>query len=120
MKITLTFIVICLFFINSIGQSKTISRNEYEQVFRFAVSETNADFPFIFKVSTESIENGKTVRKVIEINERESPGHERIKRTVITQGQETNILSNKKLDLAMFFVAVMDCLGNLPNTSVMV
>ena len=90
MKIVFSIFAVFLFFISSSAQSQTISRDEYEKVFRFAVSETNADFPFIFEVTTEFIENGKTVRKVTEVNERESPGHERIKRTDFADGRETN------------------------------
>ncbi len=90
MKIALYAIAFFLLFNNCSAQSQIISNDEYEKVFQFAVRETNEDFPFIFKVTTESIENGKTVRTVTEINERESPGHERIKKTVIADGKETN------------------------------
>lgn len=90
MKTIFSIFAIFLFFISSCAQSQTISKNEYEKVFQFAVSETNEDFPFIFEVTTEFIENGKTVRKVTEINERESPGHERIKKTDFANGRETN------------------------------
>ena len=58
-------------------------------MFQFAVSETNEDFPFIFEVITEFIENGKTIRTVTDLNERESSGHERIKMTDFADGRET-------------------------------
>lgn len=90
MKIALSIIAIFLFFISSNAQSRAISKDEYEKAFRFAVSETNANFPFIFEVTTIFIKNGKTVRTVAEVNERESPGHERIKMTDIVDGRETN------------------------------
>jgi len=90
MKILFSIVAIFLFFISSSAQSQTISKDEYDKVFRFAVSETNADFPFIFEVITEFIESGKTVRTVTDLNERESPGHERIKRTDFANGRETN------------------------------
>lgn len=90
MKIVFSIFAVFLFFISSSAQSQTISKDEYEKVFQFAVSETNADFPFIFEVTTEFIENGKTIRKVMELNERESPGHERIKITDFANGRETN------------------------------
>lgn len=90
MKLTFSIVAIFLFFINSSAQSQTISKDEYEKVFQFAVSETNADFPFIFEVISEFIENGKTVRTVMEVNERESLGRDRIKLTILTDGRETN------------------------------
>lgn len=90
MKIVFSIFAVFLFFISSSAQSQTITKDEYDKAFRFAVSETNADFPFIFEVTTEFIENGKTVRTVTEVNERESPEHERIKRTDFADGRETN------------------------------
>lgn len=90
MKIALSFIAVFLFFIGSSAQSQAISKDEYEKVFQFAVSETNADYPLIFTVITIYIENGKTVRTTTEVNENESPGHYRIKRTVLAGGKETN------------------------------
>jgi hypothetical protein len=90
MKIVFSIVSIFLFFITSNAQWRTISADEYEKADQFAVSETNADFPFIFEVTTEFIENGKTVRTVTERNERESPGHERIKKTDFAKGRETN------------------------------
>jgi hypothetical protein len=90
MKILFSIITIFLFFISSSAQSQSLTKDEYEKVFQFAVSETNADFPFIFEVSTIFIENGKTVRTVTDVNERESPGHERIKKTILADGRETN------------------------------
>ena len=89
MKILFSIVSVFLFFISSSAQSQTISKDEYEKVFQFAVSETNADFPFVFEVITEFIENGKTVRTVTDLDERESPGHERIKITDFADGRET-------------------------------
>lgn len=89
MKILFSIFVI-FFFISSSAQSQTISKDEYEKVFQFAVSETNADFPFVFEVITEFIKNGKTVRKVTEVDERESQERERIKLTEFANGRETN------------------------------
>lgn len=90
MKILFSIFAIFLFFISSSAQSQTISADEYEKAFQFAVSETNADFPFIFEVITEFIENGKTVRTVTKLNERESLERERIKQTFFADGLETN------------------------------
>lgn len=90
MKIALSFIAVFLFIITSYSQSHTISKDEYQKVFRFALTETNASYPHIFKVNTAFIENGKTVRTVTVVNENESPGHHRIKTTDTADGRETN------------------------------
>ena len=88
MKIVFSIIATFLFLITSNAQSRTISADEYEKTFRFAVSETNADFPFVFEVTNEFIENGKTVRTVTEVDERESLERERIKWTEFANGRE--------------------------------
>ena len=90
MKITLSFIAIFLFFTISNAQSRTISKEEYEKAFQFAVSETNADYPLIFKVITTFVESGKTVRTVTEVDENEASGRYRIKKTNLENGKETN------------------------------
>ena len=90
MKILFSIFAIFILFISSSAQLQTISKDQYEKVFQFAVSETNADFPFVFDVITSFIENGKAVRTVTSVNERESPGHERIERTDFANGRETN------------------------------
>lgn len=90
MKIVLSFIAVFLFSAPFFAQSQTIRWAEYEKVDQFAVSETNADYPLIFKVTTYFIENGKTVRTETEVNENEAPGRYRIKRTALAEGKETN------------------------------
>ena len=90
MKIALSLIAIFLFIITSSAQSQTISKDEYEKVFEFAESKTNAAYPVIFKVTTVFIEHGKTVRIVTELNENESLLHHRIKRTTVGGGRRTN------------------------------
>lgn len=90
MKITLSFVLIFLFIVASNAQTRTISKDEYEKAFRFAVSETNADYPLIFKVTTSFIENDRTVRTDTEVNENEAAGRYRIKRTTLADGRETN------------------------------
>src|SRR5712692_8453306 len=90
MKIAFSPIAIFLFIVTSSAQSRTLSKDEYEKVFEFAVSKTNEDYPVIFKVTTVFIENGKTVRTVTDLNENESPLHHRIKRTTVARGRRTN------------------------------
>lgn len=91
MKVALSLIAVFLFTATSNAQSRTIAKDEYEKVFRFAVSETNADYPLVFKVTTSFIEKGKTVRTQTEVNENEAAGRYRIKRTVLVDGRETNL-----------------------------
>ena len=90
MKIIYSITTILLLFVVCNAQSKTISQDEYEKAFRFAVSETNAVYPHIFEVVTSFIENGKTVRKVTDVNENEAPLHHRIKITTLADGKETS------------------------------
>jgi hypothetical protein len=90
MKIVLSFIAIFLLAVASYAQSRTISKDEYDEVFQFAVSKTNTDYPLIYKVTTSFIENGKTVRTETEVNENEASGYYRIKRTALANGRETN------------------------------
>jgi hypothetical protein len=90
MKILLSIIAIFLFLSSSNAQMQTISQDEYEKVIQFAVSETNADYPVIFKVITNIIENGKTVRSETVVVEKESVSHHKSKRTILKDGKETN------------------------------
>jgi hypothetical protein len=90
MKIALPLIANFLFIVTLSAQSRTISKDEYEKVFEFAVSETNEAYPVILKVTTAFIQNGKTVRRVTDVHENESLLHHRIRRTTVAEGRETN------------------------------
>ena len=90
MKALFSIAAIFFLFIISNAQSLSISEAEYEKVMQFAVSETNADYPLIFSVNTFIFENGQMVRSITEINENESAGHYRIKRTILADGRETH------------------------------
>lgn len=90
MKTTISLIIIFLCYVNLNAQFKTISKEEYEKAFRFAVSETNDVYPHIFEVITSFIENGQTIRKVTELNENEAQLRHRIKITSFADGKETN------------------------------
>jgi hypothetical protein len=89
-KVALSLIFIFLCQNNLNAQSNTISKEDYDKAFRFAVSETNAVYPHILEVVTSFIEKGKTVRMVTEINENEAPLHHRIKIITVENGKETN------------------------------
>lgn len=90
MKIALSLMATFFFIVTSNAQSRTISKDEYEKVFEFAVSKTNEAYPVLFKVTTSFIENGKAVCRVTELIESESRLHRRIKRTTVAGGRITN------------------------------
>ena len=90
MKTALSLFAIFLFLITSSAQSRTISKNQYEKDFEFAVAHTNAAYPVILKVTTIFIENGKRVRTVTELMESDARSNRRIKRTDIAGGRTTN------------------------------
>jgi hypothetical protein len=90
MRIPLSLSAVFLFVITASAQSRTIRKSEYEKVFEFAVSKTNEAYPVIFKVTTNFIENGKTIRRVTELRENESWLRDRIKRTDVAGGRTTN------------------------------
>ena len=76
MKIFLTLVVVCLCFVAGYSQ-KAIEKSEYDSVFQNAVRTTNAQFPFVFTVVTDTFANGKVVSSETEINERQAQGVER-------------------------------------------
>ena len=90
MKIALSVVAIFLFFITSSAQSRTISKDEYEKKFQFAVSQTNAAYPTIFTVTTNFFEQGKTIRTVTDFEENQSLGYRRIRRQTVAAGRTTN------------------------------
>ena len=71
-------------------QSRTISKDEYEKVFEFAVSETNKAYAVILTVTTNFIDSGKTIRTVTDVEESHSLLHRRISRTTVADGRTTN------------------------------
>jgi hypothetical protein len=81
-------IALVFVFVAAVGaQTRTITRNEYDKVFQYAVSETNSAFPFVFTVTTESIKNDKIVSTVTEIDEREAQMRERITMRTVADGK---------------------------------
>ena len=90
MKILLSVVTIFLLFGSLNAQLKTISKDEYEKVFQFAVSETNSDYPFILKAVVNNIKNGETISTETSVVENETQGHSRQKETVFENGKETN------------------------------
>jgi hypothetical protein len=77
------------------AQSKPISAAEYDVAFRFAVTETNKAFPFIFSVDMEEYEKDNVVYSERMVNEREAEGVERITQTTIEYGKRSNLYQIK-------------------------
>jgi len=90
MKFKLLLIPLLLFAVSSSVRAQSITKDEFDRAYRFAVSETNAAFPFVFTVTSEFIENGKTVSTVTDVHEREAQGRERTTRTTVTEGRMTH------------------------------
>ena len=77
MKFFASFLVVLLFTFAGLGQrtetaSKTrvIAKSDYDAVHNYAVQATNAAFPFVFTVITDTLEKGKVVSTETEIDER--------------------------------------------------
>ena len=84
----LVFLVLFALFATSLSaQPKPTTAADYEGTFRYAVSETNRAFPFVFTVVTEKFENGKLVSTETEVNERQSAGVARETTTLKKGGQ---------------------------------
>jgi hypothetical protein len=69
------------------AQTRTITKNEYDKVFQYAVRETNSAFPFVFTVTTELIKDGRIDSTVTEMNEREAEMRERITWRTVAGGK---------------------------------
>lgn len=87
MKLIITLTLITFGAISLSAQAKTITAADYDGAFRYAVSETNAAFPFIFTVQTQRFENGKLVSNETDVSERQAAGVERETKTLEKDGQ---------------------------------
>ena len=81
MKYLATLTLILLFSAISFGQPRTISKEDFDKVFRSAVTETNSAFPFLFTVVTTMYDGEKVNSTETMLNERHAAGVERIKTT---------------------------------------
>jgi hypothetical protein len=77
MKTILSLAFIALAATTLSAQAKPTNAADYNGTFRYAVSETNAAFPFIFTVVTEKYSGGNLVSTETDINERQAAGIER-------------------------------------------
>ena len=69
------------------AQSKPTSAEDYNGTFQYAVSETNAAFPFVFTVVTERYSDGKLVSTETDVNERQAQGVARKTKTLVRDGK---------------------------------
>lgn len=77
--------------LSSHAQPRPTDEADYNGTFQYAVSQTNSAYPVIFKVETERIVNGKSVRKEIETVENEGELRHRSK-TIIVEVGKTRVL----------------------------
>jgi hypothetical protein len=87
MKIIISLAVIVIIAIGANAQAKPIAAGDHSKAFRYAVSETNKAFPFIFTVVTDTYEDGKVVSSETDVNERQAPGVERETKTLVEGGK---------------------------------
>lgn len=83
------FSLTLLLFLAHIGdaQTRAIAKSDHDAVFGNAVRTSNAAFPFVFTVTTETYENGKVVTTETHITERQAAGVERETKSLIKGGQ---------------------------------
>ncbi len=89
MKFFIFIATIALFVMNSAAQSKPTTAADYKGTFQYAVSETNAAFPFLFIVVVDESENGKNIWSESMVDERQAAGIERITQTTISDGKKS-------------------------------
>lgn len=90
MKTIVTLTLVVFTAVTLSGQTKPTTAADYNGTVQYAVSETNAAFPFIFTTVTERFEGGKLVSTETEINEMEAAGVER-ETTTLKKGGQTFI-----------------------------
>ncbi|MEQ1764949.1 MAG: hypothetical protein ABL984_17610 [Pyrinomonadaceae bacterium] len=73
--------------INLNAQIKPTTAADYNGTVQYAVSETNAAFPFVFTVVTETYDRGKLVSTETDINERQAEGIDRETKTLLRGGK---------------------------------
>lgn len=85
MKYLASLILLLLLSAISFGQPRMISKEEFDKVFKTAVTETNAAFPFLFTVVTTTYDGDRVNSTETMVNERHAAGVERMKTTWATK-----------------------------------
>ena len=87
MKLTLALTLIAFASATLNAQSRPTDAADYIGALQYAVSETNAAFPFVFTVVTETYVRGKLVSTETDVAERQAEGIERQTRTLKRAGE---------------------------------
>ncbi|MGD9561334.1 MAG: hypothetical protein AB7F88_03575 [Pyrinomonadaceae bacterium] len=87
MKLIISVMLIAFGAIILNAQANPTTAADYNGTFRYAVSETNVAFPFVFTVVTEMFDAGKLVSTETEVNERQAEGVERETKTLERDGK---------------------------------
>lgn len=88
MKVILSSALVLFLSQISDAQPRAIAKSDYDSAFGYAARTTNAAFPFVFMVTTDTYENGKLVSTEKEVAERQAQGVERITKS-LTKGGKT-------------------------------
>lgn len=72
------------------AQTKPTTAADYNGAFRYAVSETNAAFPFVYTVVVEEFANGEAIFSETTVNERQAADVERIIRNTVENGKTSS------------------------------
>ncbi|CAN5584401.1 hypothetical protein BH10ACI3_BH10ACI3_10040 [soil metagenome] len=75
------------------AQTRAIAKSDFDPVISQAVRATNAAFPFIFTVITDTYENGKIVSTETDVEERQAQGVERETKTLSRGGKNLHSYS---------------------------
>lgn len=88
MKTILSLTLIAFTAITFSAQTKPTTAADYDGTFQYAVSETNAAFPFVFTVVTETYDgSGKLISTETDVNERQAQGVAR-ETSTLQRGEE--------------------------------
>lgn len=89
MRLFVLVYAVVLFAVDLSAQPRPTDAADYNGTHDYAVTETNAAFPFRFTVITEAFENGKLISSETYVNERQAAGHERITQTLVKNGKKS-------------------------------
>jgi len=82
MKTIISLAIIAFVAITHNAQTRPTTAADYEGTFRYAVSETNAAFPFVFTVVKQRYDDGKLISTETDVNERQAAGAARETQTL--------------------------------------
>jgi len=89
MRTLCIFTVSLIFALQAIAQSTSITVEEYDKAYQFALTETNQRFPFVHTFTSQRFRNGTLVSESIHVAERQASGVERQTFTTVENGKTT-------------------------------